>query len=183
MSEQKEKKKPGTKINSRHKGSEYERKIAKILGKWWGEDFHRTPASGGLHWKKDNRVAGDIVTPPDSVYPWVTECKKREAWDFDQLIKGTGEIEKYWSQVCRDAEETGLQPLLIFSKNFAPNYAMILEDQFNIIMEHLINEMGKSFSFNYFVVHKDGYPNRVVFILEDWLGCVSKDDVVNALGL
>lgn len=180
MEEKKEKKKPGTKINSKKKGSEYELKIAKVLSKWWGEEFHRTPMSGGLHWQKDNRVAGDIVTPPDSKYPWVTELKKREAWEFSQLIRGTGEMEKYWEQVTGDCQRTGLRPLLIFSKNYEPNYLMLELSVFNIIMEckRLIDP-----PFNTFIVHKPGYPARVVCVLEDFIGKVTKEDVIKALEL
>jgi hypothetical protein len=167
-------------INSKHKGSEYERKIAKKLGSWWGEDFHRTPMSGGLHWAEDNRVAGDIVTPPTSVYPWVTELKKREEWEFDHLLKGTGEIEKYWKQVQGDAQRTGMRELLIFSKNFAPDYLMISAYDFRLIME------AKGWidpRFNYFIVTKVGQDARVVCILDDFIEHVSKGDVIRAFEL
>jgi len=167
-------------INSRNKGSEYERKIAKVLGAWWDEEFHRTPMSGGLHWAEDNRVAGDIVTPPTSMYPWVTELKKREEWEFDHLLKGTGEIEKYWQQVVRDSERTGMKPMLIFSKNHAPNYLMIDLYDYNVIMEA---KAWLAPRFAHFVVVKPGYNTRVVCILEDFLKFVSKADVVRAFGL
>ncbi len=71
---------------SNTKGSTYERHIAKKLWAWWGEEFQRTPASGGIAMKQDNRVYGDIVTPPGSTFPWVVECKKRENWNMDTLL-------------------------------------------------------------------------------------------------
>lgn len=180
MEQQNERKKPGTKINSKKKGSEYELKIAKVLSAYWGEEFHRTPASGGLHWKQDNRVAGDIVTPPDSVYPWVTECKKREAWTFDQLIKSTGEIESYWKQVCRDSNETGLRPLLIFSKNYEPNYMMMHHNDFLTLMGHCGYTVAP---FNTFIIHKPNNRDRVICVLEEFIAKVTKQSVIEAFGL
>lgn len=169
-------------INSKAKGSDYERKIAKVLGDWYGEEFHRTPASGGLHWKEDNRVAGDIVTPPGSTYPFVTELKKRESWEFFHLLKGTGEMEKFWQQVSNDAARTGLKPLLVFSKNFSPDYTMMLLSDFTAIFDSKgwTNNVA---GFNYFVVHKAGSPDRVTFILQDFLRIVSKEDIIKAYGL
>lgn len=164
-------------INSKAKGSDFERKIAKVLSRWWGEEFHRTPMSGGLQWKQDNRVAGDIVTPPDSIYPFTTECKKREEWNFEQVLKGTGDVEKYWQQATKDSEKVSMRPLLIFSKNFAPNYMMIRKSDFEAIL------CGSNASFNYFLIHKPGCEDRVVCILEDFIADVSKEDVIRGLSL
>ena len=110
---------------SKTKGSTYERHIAKKLGAWWGEEFQRTPASGGLRWKQDNRVCGDIVTPPGSTFPWVVECKKRENWTMDSLLNGSSEVSKWWKQVTDDAERSGLDPMLIFTRNRQPDYVAL----------------------------------------------------------
>ena len=65
---------PKKKVNGKAKGGVYERKIAKLMTEWTGVKFERVPASGGLHWKKDNRVYGDIVCN-DPTFPFVVECK------------------------------------------------------------------------------------------------------------
>lgn len=166
-------------INSKAKGSEYERKIAKQLSAWWGEQFQRTPMSGGLHWKNDNRVAGDIVTPPDSVYPWTTECKKREGWELEQVLKGTGDVEKWWNQSVADGQRVNLRPLLVFSKNFAPSYVMMTLDDFMLILK----TKGGRVPFSYFVVCVLGKTPRVVFNLDDLVKHVDKDDVIKAFDL
>jgi hypothetical protein len=171
-----ERKKP---INSKAKGSEFERKVAKALSTWWGEQFQRTPMSGGLHWKDDNRVAGDIVTPPDSIYPWTTECKKREGWDLEQVLKGTGEVEKWWSQSVRDGERVSLRPLLVFSKNFAPNYLMMTLDDFVAITIAKQNRMA----FNFFIIAVLGKESRVVCNFDDFIKHVSKEDIIKAFNL
>lgn len=111
--------------NSRSKGKGYERLVAKKLGEWWGEPFRSTPGSGALHWEKDNRVAGDIVPPVDSKFPFTVECKKREGWYFDAIINETGEIPEWWQQSVDDGKRVDREPILIFSKNRAPSYVML----------------------------------------------------------
>lgn len=166
-------------INSRNKGAEYERKIAKVLGLWWDEDFNRTPMSGGLQWKEDNRVTGDIVTPPDSVFPFVIECKKREEWTFEQLLKGTGEIESWWEQVTRDCDKVSLRPFLIFSKNFAPDYGMLLLSDFVQIFP-IYNKIP----FNCFTVTKKNCSNiRIAFNLDDFIKHAPKELIVSSMNL
>ncbi len=164
-------------INSKAKGSEFELKTAKILSSWWGEEFHRTPMSGGLHWKADNRVAGDIVTPPDSVFPFSVECKKREGWTFDQVLKGTGEVESWWSQCLADAEGVGLKPMLIFAKNFAPINVMIAAKDYFQIAESRNNKMP----INCFIISIKGKEPRVAMLFQDFLDVVSKSDIYKAL--
>lgn len=167
-----ERKKP---INSKAKGSEFERRVAKVLSKWWGEEFHRTPASGGLHWHEDNRVAGDIVTPEKSKFPFTVECKKREEWMLEQIIKGTGEIEKWWTQALGDSERVGLKPLLIFSKNFAPNYVMMHLDDFMGI------DIESKVEISFFTFYKNG-SSRAILLLDD-LVKIKKDSVMTAFNL
>ena len=166
-------------INSKAKGSEFELKTAKILSSWWGEDFHRTPMSGGLHWKADNRVAGDIVTPPDSVFPFSVECKKREGWTFDQVLKGTGEIEDWWSQCMADSTRVNLKPMVIFAKNFAPINVMILASDFRGIAAARNNRMP----LNYLLIGINGKEPRVAMLFQDFLDLVSKDDIYKAFDL
>lgn len=116
---------PKKRKNSRAKGKTYERLVAKELGGWWGEPFRSTPGSGALHWEQDSRVAGDIVAPVDSKFPFTVECKKREGWYFDGLINETGEIPSWWQQALEDAARVDREPLLVFSKNRAPSYVMM----------------------------------------------------------
>ena len=65
--------------NPKAKGNEFELKISKMLTEWSGQQFHRTPASGALHWSNDKRVVSDIV-PPETLsgWPFSIECKKVE---------------------------------------------------------------------------------------------------------
>lgn len=117
-------------FNSRNKGSGYERKVAKMMTDWWGGgNFSRVPASGGLHWGNDQRVAGDIIPPPESNFPFVTECKKREEWTMEHILLNIGQPKTWWEQVVLDARRVNLVPYLIFSRNRAKDFVMIPYDE------------------------------------------------------
>lgn len=168
------------KINSKAKGSSYELKIAKALGAWYGEDFNRVPASGGLRWGDDNRVAGDIATPVDSNFPFTVECKKREKWDLEQVLKGTGDVESWWLQSTSDSIRVNTRPLLIFSKNFAPDFLMITLEDFDEILH---KKAEKQIPFHYFHVYSPEKPRRIICLLSDFTSFISKEDIELALPL
>lgn len=111
---------------SKVKGSTYELKIAKLLTSWWGAGtFNRAPASGALHWGRDQRVAGDIVAPPEADFPFVIECKKREEWTMEHILLDIGQPKEWWAQVVTDARRVEKVPILIFSRNRAKDFIMI----------------------------------------------------------
>jgi hypothetical protein len=114
---------------SKTKGAGYELKIAKFLSSWWGGNFSRVPASGGLHWGSDQRVAGDIVPPPEADFPFVIECKKREEWTMDHILLDIGQPKEWWQQVVEDGRRINKTPLLIFSRNRAKDFVMIPYDK------------------------------------------------------
>ncbi len=151
---------------SRDKGSSYERKVAKILTEWTGEEVHRVPASGGLRWGADQRVAGDIVFPANSSNSFVYECKKREEIELKHLFLNIGSIKDYWQQVVTDSrrmKEHGMSPCLIFSKNRDKDYVIIP------YVEHIFKQLQAT---NHPVANqyisfedKDGLTNRFDVIL------------------
>lgn len=110
---------------SRAKGSNYERVIAKKLSPIWGGEFSRTPGSGSLHWGSDNRVAGDIVAPPEVNFPFVVECKKHEGWTVENIMLDNGEPKTWWAQVVTDCRRVKKTPMLLFSRNRAKDFVMV----------------------------------------------------------
>ena len=97
--------------NSRTKGANYERKIAKRLSKHFGLELCRTPLSGGMDWK------GDIL-PIFGEIPYHIECKKIERFNIWKAI----------AQAERDCPEEKT-PIVIFSRNRTEDYVCIkLED-------------------------------------------------------
>jgi len=137
-------------VNGKSKGSGFERLIAKLLTSWSGELFSKVPASGGLRWGKDHRVAGDIVPPVDSEFPFCIECKKHEGWLMDDLIKGTGNIVKWWNQCTRDADNIEKTPLLVFSRNRAPIFFMVRYEDFVKLCDN-----GSNFTTDYLITTLD----------------------------
>lgn len=103
----------------------FELETAKNLSKWWGHDFHRSPASGGLHWAGSNNVAGDIVAPLEANFPFVVECKNREEWTLENLFLNNKDIKNWWAQVVGDAKETGKVPMLIYTRNHAKTFVTL----------------------------------------------------------
>jgi hypothetical protein len=110
---------------SKTKGAGYELKVAKLLSPIWGGNFSRVPASGGLHWGSDQRVAGDIIAPQEVDFPFVVECKKREEWIIDHILLDIGQPRDWWKQVVEDARRVKLVPILFFSRNRAKDFVML----------------------------------------------------------
>lgn len=111
--------------NSKAKGNNFERQVAKRLSKLLGKEFTRVPCSGGLRWNNQEGIFGDIVTPEE--FPFIIECKNRENWSFDQLMKKEcKEFDKWCEQVVNDCTryyelfKVEKEPLIIFTKNRLP---------------------------------------------------------------
>lgn len=105
-------------VNSRKKGNKGERDVAKILEKWTGKKFARSPSSGGLSWK-NSMAKGDVVCTTEGHYfPFCVECKVRnDVTVINDLISSRKKaplLTEFWEQCTRDARDAGKIPLLIF---------------------------------------------------------------------
>lgn len=149
-------------MNCQQKGKNFERKVAKILTEKLGMEFNRTPQSGGMRWASDNNVYGDIVTPDD--FPFIIECKNRENWNFDQLMKGEcKEFDSWVKQVEEDCSRYNKNnkeklPLIIFTKNRMPIYIaspVNLDCVRSSYIEELITWETVS------MIYKDWYINKM----------------------
>lgn len=96
--------------NSRIKGASYERTIAKLLEKVWGEAFVRTPQSGGFAKNKTAKAddfRGDIIpVDADIDCSLHIECKNTKTWS----------LPKWFEQSEGDCPE-GKRPCVIFHKH------------------------------------------------------------------
>lgn len=162
-------------INSKNKGSEFERKVAKMLTEWSGQEYHRTPMSGALHWKNDKRVVSDIVPPQDLVdrgWPFSLECKKVEdaQWEFSAFIEGTSmTLKDHWKQCYEDAQREQMIPLLIFSKNRRDTFVM---------MEHSVFEnlgINPENHVNFVLSHH----NLVIMKFSEMLSLISVEELLS----
>lgn len=110
------------KLNSYKKGSNYERKICKILSEAFDIELRRVPCSGALDIVGDVRVKEG--TTAKILEPYTIECKKQEKINIWKCNK----------QAQDQAGETGKIGLLIFSRNREKDYVCLkLNDFINIL--------------------------------------------------
>ena len=161
-------------INGKNKGTDFERKIAKLLQEWSGYEFHRTPMSGALHWNNDTRVVSDIVPSQELVdkgWPFSIECKKVEApWEINNFIDGNAiTIKEHWNQCTDDAKREHLIPMLIFNKNRRDVYIMITKETFenlNISPDSYINLIQSK-------------QNLIIMKFKDFLSLITVDKLLS----
>lgn len=111
--------------NASQRGSNFQRKVAKILTLGAKEDgiatdFHSTPRSGGLRWQKRTDVIGDVTCTRDD-FLFTVECKKHEELDYQKLflIRTANSVDdfiSFWEQACDEAIRAKKQPMLVVEK-------------------------------------------------------------------
>ncbi len=84
------------------------------------------------HWEG----RGDILHRPDVKFPFAVECKKREGWQLDDVFSIRGAPLQWWSQAERQARESHLHPLLVFTRNRRPVYVMLEEGSATCLKLH-----------------------------------------------
>jgi len=110
-------------INSKVKGNRGELMAAKVLSKWTGARFNRTPGSGGLDWIEDSRVSGDVVAPKDFHFPFSVEVKWYKSIPLPEKkkeLRSNSLVYTLWNQSRRDAMKVDRSPVLMFRRNGDP---------------------------------------------------------------
>jgi len=124
---------------SRRKGFTYERKVAHILEAVWGEQFRRTPLSGG--WAKE-KITGDIVPidRQDDNFPFSVECKNQKALSVPA-----------WLKQAKDDCPEGKMPLLIFHlpRDNDEYVCLTLADFTNLVKEYVTESCTKKGQCNF----------------------------------
>jgi Holliday junction resolvase len=147
------------KVNSRAKGSTFERQIAKILNDRLGTtEFSRTPGSGAFattHSLPDHlKIYGDLITPQN--FKYCLECKKGyNNQNLYSLYNHSSEFWKFIDQCQKDSEKCGKIPMVIFKQDRQPTLAIIPS---NIVVQ----------SNNYIEIHKEDIHYRV-YMFDDLL--------------
>ena len=122
--------------NSRNKGASYERRIAELFEKVFGEAFVRTPQSGGFAKNKTAKgddFRGDIVpVDADVECKLHIECKNTQTWSLPK-----------WFKQAEDDCPDGKIPCVIFHKyNTSKNYiALSLDDFLSLVSKENIIEI------------------------------------------
>jgi len=117
------------KINSRTKGSSFERKIAKIFNnKFNTTEFSRTPGSGAFattHSLPDHlKIYGDLITPQN--FKYCIECKKGyNKENLYSLYNYSSDFWKFIGQCEKDSEKCNKIPMIIFKQDRHPTLVII----------------------------------------------------------
>ena len=158
---------------AKNKGSSFERKIAKIMGDWWDSKFYRTPMSGGSQLRHDYNLAGDLRTPAED-FPFHIECKNQEALGkfHGFLYSKKSAVWKWWDQCVSECPD-GQIPMLIFTKNHAPNFVMLPQN----VWDKLSSSITVDVDTPSFVIRVDSV---VVVALETVIG-INKDIICKCL--
>ena len=117
------------KINSRTKGSTFERKICKILNERFNTtEFSRSPGSGAFattHSLPEHlKIYGDLITPEN--FKFCIECKKGyNHLNLYSLYNYSSEFWKFIEQCEKDSKKCKRIPLVIFKQDRQPTLAII----------------------------------------------------------
>ena len=115
-------------INSKNKGSAWEREVCKIFKRQWpGKDFMRVPSSGALMGKSNKErhsvidenvkevLSGDIICPPN--FRFSVECKCYAGISFWDLFNESSDLNSWIKQCSEDAAFANKLPMLIIKIN------------------------------------------------------------------
>ena len=147
------------KVNSRTKGSSFERNIAKVFNdRFDTKEFSRTPGSGAFattHSLPDHlKIYGDLITPNN--FKYCIECKKGyNKENLYSLYNHSSDFWKFIEQCQKDSEKCGKIPMVIFKQDRQPTLA--------IIPSHVVVESN-----NYIEIHKESQYYRV-YMFDDLL--------------
>jgi len=146
-------------VNSRAKGSSFERSVAKILNDRFNTtEFSRTPGSGAFattHALPDHlKIYGDLITPLN--FKYCIECKKGyNKENLYSLYNNSSDFWKFVDQCEKDSEKCHKIPMVIFKQDRQKTLAIV---PYNILYK----------SNNYIEIHKEEKTYRV-YLFDDLL--------------
>ena len=117
------------KVNSRAKGSTFERQIAKLLNNRFNTtEFSRTPGSGAFattHTLPDYlKIYGDLITPIK--FKYCIECKKGyNKENLYSLYNYSSDTWKFIDQCQKDSDKCDKIPMVIFKQDRHPTLAIV----------------------------------------------------------
>lgn len=105
-------------INQKKKGNRNELVVCKLLEKWTGAPFSRVPSSGGLRWKNNKSICGDVVCTDENVYfPFSVETKHLKELTVNERLRTNSKVFTIYKQAKRDAERAGKIPMMMLRCN------------------------------------------------------------------
>jgi len=137
LSKLKEKKR----INSRTKGSSFERKIAKLLNEQFDtKEFSRSPGSGAFatthKLPKHLHIYGDLITPQS--FKFCIECKKGyNKENIYSLLDNSSALWGFINQCEKDSQKCDKLPLVLFQQDRRPILAITWGNIFDAYIPHI----------------------------------------------
>ena len=141
-------------VNSKRKGSTFERKIAKMLNeRLHTKEFSRTPGSGAFATSPKNlpahlRIQGDLITPVN--FPFAVECKNGYDVQLDDLFKRKSDFQSFIKQAQGDAKSAKKEWMVIYQKT-RRMALVIVGKRYNVKPELVLNESYFIYPLNEFL--------------------------------
>lgn len=112
-------------MNSKNKGSRFERKIGAWFTKWTGYKFERNRAGSGA-WHSNKDSTSDLTCTDERHAHRCKisiECKNYKEIKFEHLLLGNKgcDILKFWEQASKDAKRANKVPILCMRYNSMPS--------------------------------------------------------------
>lgn len=106
-------------VDSREKGKRGEMQVRDLLRDKTKLQWERVPGSGAFG--ANHSLKGDVYLPPGtshmSKYCFEVKWYKDEQLTSNILNTGNSQIEKWWEQATREAQEMNMKPALVFKKD------------------------------------------------------------------
>ena len=104
-------------VNSRQKGNRGEQQVMSLLGRMTEEKWEQTPGSGS------GRIKGDIRVPgKHNLFCIEVKFYKDSGFNSKVYTSKTNNLYRWWSKLCKQAQEMEQEPLLIFRENYGKWY-------------------------------------------------------------
>jgi hypothetical protein len=133
-------------INSRTKGSSFERKIAKLFNDHFNtKEFSRSPGSGAFattHTLPDHlQIYGDLITPQS--FKFCIECKKGyNKENIYSLLDNSSVLWGFIKQCEKDSQKCNKLPLVLFQQDRRPIMAITWNNIFDAFIPHITIGIG-----------------------------------------
>jgi Holliday junction resolvase len=145
-------------VNSRAKGSTFERSIAKLLNDRFNTtEFSRTPGSGAFATTHSLpahlQIYGDLITPEN--FRYCIECKKGyNKENLYSLYNYSSDLWGFIEQCEKDSEKCNKIPMVIFKQDRQP--ILVIVPYYNMLYD----------SNKYIEIHKEDKRYRICLLEE-----------------
>lgn len=145
--------------NGKKKGNRGERAAVAFLKEWTGKEFSRVPQSGGLRWKSQKTVTGDVICTEEGHYcSFSIEVKNYNELNFQHLLieDVNSKILKFWEQCKEDASRVSKVPLLLMRRNGMAKNSFFIVLPYPLVVKFLIPHTPKPITTPYLVSRLPG---------------------------